>query len=390
MLWKLLRRNISVWQLAGYAFSTFVGLLIVLTAMQLYRDMDAGLHGEELIARRNIVISKPVKMQATLSGKTPTFSDSEIGRIEAQPWARGVMPFRAADFKVWAQLSIGGRELSTALFFESVPDSIVDVDPSLWQFNPDSPEIPILISKDYLSLYNFGFAAGSGMPMLTEGMIGSLPLSVTIAGRGGAATLPARIVGFSSWLNTVAVPEAFMDWAHRHYGDATDTAPSRLVIAVDDAAAPGVEDFIKSQGYEQAGAPGQLGRASFLLTVLTAAIAGIGTLITTLALGILVLSLYLLVQKNRKTISGLLMLGYTPRSVSTKYFGLVATINVCVLVAACASLVAVRILWLPALDTLGFQPASIWITIVTATAIMAAVSTLNLVVISRLVKSCFY
>lgn len=391
MLWKLLRRNISVWQLAGYAFSTFVGLLIVLVALQLYRDMQAGLRGEELIARRNIVISKPVKLQSTLSGAKPLFSESEIAVIAAQPWARGVMPFRAADFKVWAQIDMGGRQLSTALFFESVPDSIVDVDPAKWTFDPDSPSIPILISKDYLSLYNFGFAAGSGMPMLTEGMISSLPLTVTIAGQGGSATLPARIVGFSSWLNTVAVPQKFMDWAHSRYGDnaAEASAPTRLVIAVDDAAAPGVEDFIKSHGYDQAGNTTELGRASFMLTVLTAAIAGIGALITALALGILVLSLYLLVQKNRKSISTLLMLGYTPRTVASRYFGMVACINAGVLAAACVALVAVKTLWDDALATLGFEQAPVLATVAVGAALMAGVCLLNFVVIRRLVTGCF-
>ena len=106
------------------------------------------------------------------------------------------MPFQAADFKVWAGVDFGGRGMSTALFFESVPDSIVDVDPELWKFNPSAPEIPIIISKDYLTLYNFGFAASGNMPMLSEGMIGSVPLTITISGAGNTTTLPGRIVGF--------------------------------------------------------------------------------------------------------------------------------------------------------------------------------------------------
>ncbi len=38
---RLLRRNISVGQIVGYAVANFVGLVIVLTAMQFYRDVTA-------------------------------------------------------------------------------------------------------------------------------------------------------------------------------------------------------------------------------------------------------------------------------------------------------------------------------------------------------------
>ena len=142
--------------------------------------------------------------------------------------------------------------MSTALFFESVPDSIVDVDPELWKFNPSAPEIPIIISKDYLTLYNFGFAASGNMPMLSEGMIGSVPLTITISGAGNTTTLPGRIVGFSSWLNTVAVPQAFMDWAHERFGEPGVAQPSRLVIEVTDPANPEIDEYLSRHDYEVA------------------------------------------------------------------------------------------------------------------------------------------
>ncbi len=37
-VWQLLRRNISVWQLAGYAVANMVGLAIIVTALMFYTD----------------------------------------------------------------------------------------------------------------------------------------------------------------------------------------------------------------------------------------------------------------------------------------------------------------------------------------------------------------
>ena len=75
MIWKLLRKNISIWQIAGYAAATFIGLSIVLIAPQFYRDVSAGLHHDDndagvlgLISKRNIVISKPVGLKSSLFG----------------------------------------------------------------------------------------------------------------------------------------------------------------------------------------------------------------------------------------------------------------------------------------------------------------------------------
>lgn len=73
------------------------------------------------------------------------------------------------------------------------------------------------MSKDYLTLYNFGFATTRNMPQLSEGLIGTVPMTMTLSGNGLHETLPARIVGFSSRLNTIAVPQSFLDWANERY-----------------------------------------------------------------------------------------------------------------------------------------------------------------------------
>lgn len=389
---RLLRKNISAWQIGGYAVAMLVGLTIVAVAVQFYRDVAGALTSDgeqELIGKHNIVISKPVGLSSTLSGKTPSFSPDDIADIEAQPWAGKIAPFQAADFSVWAGVDFGGRSLSTSLFFESLPDDVVDVDLDKWTFDPAKPVIPILISKDYLTLYNMGFAQSGGFPVVSEGMFSSIPLTVGLRGNGLTATLPARIVGFSSWLNTVAVPQSFMDWAHRRFGSGESGRPSRLVVEVTDAADPSVKSFLDSRGYEVAGPQNDLGRAAYFLRVITSVIAGVGGIIALLALGILVLSLFLLVQKNRRTISGLLMLGYTEGAVARSYIRLVAMVNFVVFVLAAAALLIVKGRWAVPLEAIDIYPASVWPTLVAALVLMLVVTAINAVVIRRLVGKCF-
>lgn len=396
MIWKLLRRNISPWQIGGYAVATLLGLVIIMVAAQFYRDVapilapaDGSDSGMALLGERNIVISKPVGLSSTLAGEAPSFSEKEIARLRRQPWAEAVQPFQSADFAVHAGLNMGGRGMSTALFFESVPDDVLDIAPEGWGFDPSAPSVPIILSKDYLTLYNFGFAASGRMPVLTEGMIGSVPLEITLSGNGRSATLPGRIAGFSSSLNTVAVPQAFMDWAHAQFGSGEQREPSRLVVTLAKEGDPGVAQFMERYGYEVAGGDKDLGRTSFFVRLLVSVVGGVGLIITLLALGILVLSIYLLVQKNRRSISGLLLLGYTARQVAARYIALVATVNAAVAVLACGALAWGASLWSGAIAALGLEPSSPWLVMGGGVVAMAIITAFNALVIRRLVNKCF-
>lgn len=388
MLSKLLRHNISKWQLIGYALAATIGLAIVMIAVMFYRDLSAAWANEsgdiQLIPPRNMVISKPVSLASTFSG-TPSFSPDEVADIAAQPWCNGVAAFRAADFSVWLTVNIGGRGMQTALFFESVPDSLVDIDPQLWHFDPARPEVPIVLSKEYLTLYNFGFASSGRMPLLSESTITRLPLTVVLAGNGRQQVLPARIVGFSSWLNTIAVPESFMDWAHERYGSGVEVEPSRLIVAVSDPANAEIDQFIDHHDYQVAGPDAGGSRAARMLSVVSSVVGVVGLIITALALFILVLSLYLLVHKNRRIITGLIRIGFTPAQVARPYCLLVGAVNLTATAIAMAAASFARALWLDAVvgDQAACSPVP---ALLIGLGLMLAVTIYNICVIRHLTR----
>lgn len=395
MLRLVLKRNISIIQMAGYALAVLVGLVIVMTAVQFYGDAGSALSksaaggaGIELTGKRNIIISKPVSLRNTLSGTAPSFSDAEIEALRSQPWAGTVSGLKASDYGVWAGVELGGRTLSTALFFESVPDRLLDIPADDWSFDPEHPSVPIIISKDYLTLYNFGFAATGRMPAISEGMLSQIPIVVTLSGNGHTATLPARIVGFSSWLNTIAVPETFMDWAHSRFGTSDGREqPSRLIIETSDPTDPAIEKYLAAEAYDVAGpGDGGMGRASRFVVILATVVSTVGVIITLLALGILVLSLYLLVQKNSRAISGLMLLGYSPGQITSCYFRMVAAINAGVTLAACGALLLLRRLWQEPMTEIDMPPVSPLAAIVTGVTVMLVVTAVNYGVIRRLVR----
>lgn len=159
MIWKLLRQHISPAQLLGFFFANLCGMAIVLLSVQFYADVAPVLmRGDSFMKNDYLVVSKRVSTLGTLVGKSNTFSDGDIVDLEEQPFARKVGVFTSARFKVAAGMGMQGMNLSTALFFESVPDDFVDTDLKDWNFEAGQEEIPIIIPRNYLNLYNFGFA----------------------------------------------------------------------------------------------------------------------------------------------------------------------------------------------------------------------------------------
>ncbi|MGN0218838.1 MAG: ABC transporter permease [Muribaculaceae bacterium] len=383
---KILRQNISIAQFAAYTLASLVGLAIIMTAVKFYCDLttEPAADDDTVIGADYIVISRRVPILAAFSNSdAPAFSEADIAELEAQPWVRGVGAFTNANFDIYASVSLGGRGLSTALFFESIPDRYIDITPEGWSFDPADPTVPVIISKDYLALYNFGFAASRGLPQLSEEIISQVPLAITLRGNGRSDSLPGRIVGFSSRLNTVAVPEAFMIWANSRYGDGRTSDPSRLIVEVTDPADPAIHKYLDSHDIEAAGDRGS-GRTGRIASVITTVASAVGAVIACLALIIVSLSIFLLVRKNRRAISDLIFLGYTAREVSTYYKRLIITINACVFAVATAIMLAASWLWHDTLAAIGLGGGSPLSAIVIGAGLTAVITLVNTITIARL------
>lgn len=369
IVWRLLRRNISIGQLAGYALANLVGLAIVLTAVQFYRDVTSAWNAEDsFISRDYIIISKKVKggLGALFGGNKASkgFSSEEIANLEEQPWVRRSGNFTAGDFNVSVSVDMGGNGLSTALFLESIPSDFFDISPREWQYTPNSgDEVPVIISKDYLTLYNFGFAASRGLPQISEDMMKMIPLRLSISGNGKQQWMNARIVGFSSRLNTISVPEEFMQWANNEFGENGSVAPSRLIIETSDPGNPAIESYLTANGYEAAGDKANSGKAAYFLSIITAVVSTVGVIISLLSVFILLLSIWLLLQKNRTKLTRLMMLGYSPAAVSRYYMTIVGIINVVVLAGAIALMLTASHMWHEPMQQIGIVPGSPWVAI---------------------------
>ena len=80
-----------------------------------------------------------------------------------------------------------------------------------------------------------------------------VPLRVSVSGNGRQQWFPARIVGFSSRLNTIAVPEQFMEWANARFGEEPVADPSRLIVELSRPGDPAIKEYMAAHDYEMSG-----------------------------------------------------------------------------------------------------------------------------------------
>lgn len=385
LLSKLLRKNVSSMQLGGSAIANLIGLIIVGIALQFYLDLRPIFNDEESFVKSDylVVTRKVTGMDALMGGSE--ISEAEVADIEAQPWVRRVGRFTASDYEVRAAVALGssGAAMTTQLFFESIPAEFLDVNSAEWRFDERNPVIPVIVSKDYLSLYNFGFAAAQGMPKISEGMAGMIPLQFTISGNGLSQSFSGRIVGFSARVNTILVPEEFMHWSNSRFGSGSAAGASRLIVEVN---APGdikIEQYIADHNFEVAGDKANSNKAGYLFTIAVSVVAAVGVLISLLSFFVLILSIMLLLQKNTKKLQDLLQLGYTPMQVSGYYIRLVLRVNDVVLIIALVLIFVARLIYLPMLEPLGIEAASTALTIVAVIGLVALITIGNAVAIMR-------
>lgn len=390
IMWRLLRKHISTGQMAGFSVASLVGLTIVILGIQFYQDVRPVFEDEESFIKKDyLIVTKKISGLGAILGSNTEFSEEEINDIESQSWVRKVGRFSTSDYNIYASVALGNsdRALKSYFFFESVPSEFIDVSSKDWRFDPENPVVPVIVSKDYLSLYNFGFAAAQGMPKISESMIGMIPLTFNFTGNGYNETVKGRIVGFSNRLNTIIVPQDFMKWSNERYASGNTQSPSRLIIDVNNPGDLKIKDYMDSNNYEIAGDKLESGKANYFLTIIISIVIAVGILISLLSFFVLTLSIYLLLQKNSRKLQDLLMLGYTPKEVALPYVKMVVFINAGVMVLSVACMLIIRSYYMPMISAFGTEGANILVSFSAAFIIMAVITAGNIVAIRNKVRT---
>lgn len=354
LVWKLLRQHISVPQFMGFAFANLFGMLIVLLGYQFYCDVLPVFTSQDSFMKADyIIVNKKIGAASTLSGRTNSFNGAEIDDFSSQKFVKKIGRFTSTEYKVDANMGVNGQAvLSSELFFESVPDEFVDVPLNDWKYVEGSKEVPIILPRTYINMYNFGFAQSHSLPKIGEGLVGMIDFHIYIHGNSHQDEFRGKVIGFSNRLNTILVPQDFMDWSNSYYAPNEKSNPTRLIVEVSNPADESITKYFDNKGYEVDSDKLQSEKTTYFLRMIVTVVMAVGIVISILSFYILMLSIYLLVQKNTTKLENLLLIGYSPLRVAMPYELLTLSLNALVLIVALIIISFTRNYYMDVIETL--------------------------------------
>jgi hypothetical protein len=286
----------------------------------------------------------------------------------------------------------GTQVLNSEIFLESVPDEFVDAPMADWKYEEGSHEVPIILPRTYINMYNFGFAQSRSLPKISDGLVGMIDFKLFIHGNGHEEDFNGRVIGFSNRLNTILVPKAFMEWSNGYFAPSNQSNPTRLIVEVKNPADENITKYVDQKGYEIETDKLNAEKTTYFLRLIVTLVMAIGLVISLLSFYILMLSIYLLVQKNATKLENLLLIGYSPSQVSRPYQLLTLVLNVAVLLIAWLLLWMVRNYYMDVIYTFfpQMEEGSMLPAIIVGILLLLVVTTFNQYAIRRKVVNIWH
>ncbi|MFV0148323.1 ABC transporter permease [Empedobacter falsenii] len=319
---KLVRKNLSILRITTFCFFSIIGFFILILAGTIYLDYAKNFGEDSSVWKANyIVLNKKISSLQTLTGEKPSFNEDEIEELKSQNFTAKVGTFKSSQFPV--KLQVGGiagiRGFSTDLFFESVPKDFIEVDQSDWKWQEGQDFIPIIIPKSYLNLYNFGFATSQGLPQVSESLFTKIPFQLIIGKDENQKIYQARIVDFTTKINTILVPENFLEWANQTYASQKTAQPSRLVVETKSQGDENASIYFEQHNYDINKDELKNNELTYYLKLAFSLVLFIGLIIVFAAIWLMIINFQLMIEKNKHKTKDLFLIGYNINQLARPY-----------------------------------------------------------------------
>lgn len=331
---KILFSNIPATYLIGAILGVLVGfilLMITLNAWNLYQGFTSDTSGQ---TGQYITINKKIGLINSLNSDFSAFTPDDIDSLKAQSFTEDLGHFVRSTFGVEASRKASGAMpyMRTEMFFEALPDRFLDKIPENWKWEKGQTHIPIIIPKEYLNLYNFGFAKAQGLPNVSEGIIGSFSFTITLYNRHREEQYTGSVVGFTNRIQSLLVPYEFLMEANSRFANQPQQNPHRLIIKIRPNTEKDLYAYLSNNGMETTHDAFQGGRVALFVSIGGTALLSVAVLIIILALIIYALTLQLTVQRNKDEVYQLILLGVRHTKIFLQYFVVQTLIAVIVFV----------------------------------------------------------
>ena len=289
-----------------------IGVLLLLCSVQLYVNINQLIRDKN--PRKNGYDFISVTKEITNENMTAdhSFNDADLQGLKAEAFITDATPLVANQFLVKAS---GGSTLpfTTDLFLEAIDNNFLDTLPPSFTWQPGQELVPIIVSSDYLELYNSVFAPSRDLPQFSAGSISSIVIQLEFIGSHGSQTFRGNIVALSDRINSVLVPKNFLQWANERYAPVAHAKPSRIFLKTPDANNTALLSYLQQHHYQVNKDKTRFGRVKQVLQAVVSGLGAFALLVILLAMMLFSFYLQLMIARSKDNLQLLLTLGYSPK-----------------------------------------------------------------------------
>ncbi len=319
MLQKLLLQGTNKARLWAALGALCVGTTLLLLSVLIWWNFNELLYGKnqsDSLGSTYVTIGKRVTEQNMGVKGATIFTPQDISELQRAPEVQDVGVITSNHFPVYAMMG-GQMAFATDMPLESVPDKFLDRMPADWKWEPGSRTLPLIISSQFLDLYNYVFAPSQGLPQLSEGSVKSIALNMKVGRGDSTETFLAHVVGFSDRIGSVLAPQSFIDYGNRKYGTpGAEHAPAQLILRTKDPSATQFAEYLKQHDYSTNSQNLRWSRIRAIVEVVTSATGILALLLMGIGALVFILFIELTIARAQHSLTLLQQIGYGPKYLS--------------------------------------------------------------------------
>ncbi|SDQ49169.1 FtsX-like permease family protein [Chryseobacterium soldanellicola] len=293
----------------------FIAFILVLSCLQLYENANRLFGNKSSDSNYWLTFSKKITPDNIGRKELLGFNENDVAKLKKWTEVKDVYPFSANEFKASAN---GGDFIPfyTDLYFEGLDLKAIDVPLTDEEFQVKGDEIPIIISREYLNLYNYGFALNQGLPQISEDFAKKIEININIVVNKENKTYKGRMVGLSDRIHSVLIPKKFLDSLNLAEKPQLANQPkifNRVLVQVKDSGDENLISKMKENNYESNQESLRSAKIKSKLFLVLKVIAILGIFIFALCLYIIVSFIKIQFLEKQEEVSIKNSLGYSPK-----------------------------------------------------------------------------
>lgn len=318
LLKKLLLKSAKKQRLISAWLALFVGSTLLLLSIMIWSNFNNllnGQNGQDSLGSSFLTISKIVDDGAMASNSKTIIGDEDIAQIKAAPQIQDVGLLTPANFNVSASIGSGEMAFYTLLFLESAPDRFIDQVPENWHWQAGDNTLPIILSRDFLNMYNYIFAPSQGLPLLSEQSVKALGFTLTMGDGAKQVKYRAQVEGFSDRISSVLVPQSFIEYGNQHFAHQSTTQASRIIVKVADPSNKAFIGFLQDHHYATNAEQLRFSKMRNIVEIVASATGILAFILLAVGSLVFILFIELTLAQVYAAIQLLLQIGYSPKSI---------------------------------------------------------------------------